>query len=189
MKKDLIKIYSAMPVNSPNYLLENIKNLKQPLDILNRPITDLRISLIDQCNFRCTYCMPKEIFDKNYKFLDSNSLLSFDEVVLLSKTFIKMGVKKIRLTGGEPLLRKDIEKLIMKLKNLKTLTGDYLQVTLTTNGQLLKKKLEALRSAGLDRITVSLDALDEKIFKKMTNSKNSPKNILESIFLTKKNGY
>ena len=139
------------------------------IDALARPLHDLRISVIDRCNFRCVYCMPKEIFDKNYKYLPHSSLLSFEEITRLAKIFLNHGVKKIRLTGGEPLLRKDIEGLIGMLAELKTIDGLQPDLTLTTNGSLLSKKAASLKQAGLNRLTVSLDSLDDAIFKRMND--------------------
>ena len=154
----------------------------QPLrDNLNRNLTDLRISLTDQCNFRCSYCMPKEIFGKDYNFLPRKELLSFEEIKLLSNAFVNLGVEKLRLTGGEPLLRKNIAELIYDLKKLKTLKGENVEVTLTTNGLLLQQFTSSLKKSGLDRVTISLDALDENIFKRMIDGKYSPRIVLSGI--------
>ena len=138
-------------------------------DTLGRPLRDLRISVTDRCNFRCNYCMPSEIFDKNYTFLPQNSLLSFEEITRLAKIFVAHGVEKIRLTGGEPLLRKNIEVLIGMLAKLQTPQGKPLDITLTTNGSLLARKARSLKDAGLQRVTVSLDALDDTIFRGMND--------------------
>ncbi|KQV80211.1 cyclic pyranopterin phosphate synthase MoaA [Massilia sp. Root351] len=138
-------------------------------DQLARPLHDLRISVTDRCNFRCVYCMPKEVFDKDYHYLPHSSLLSFEEITRIAKIFIGHGVEKLRLTGGEPLLRKNIEKLIGMLAELKTVHGKPLDLTLTTNGSLLAKKAQSLKDAGLQRVTVSLDALDDAIFKRMND--------------------
>lgn len=135
-----------------------------PLDTLGRPLKDLRLSIIDQCNFRCTYCMPKDVFTKDYPFLPSSSWLSFDQLVSLGEAFVQLGVDKIRVTGGEPLLRKGIESLIERLAKLKTLDGRDLDIALTTNGSLLASKARALKDAGLKRVTVSLDAIEDDIF-------------------------
>ncbi len=135
------------------------------LDTLNRPLRDLRISVTDRCNFRCTYCMPKEIFGKKFQFLSRDELLSFEEITRLARLFIQHGVKKIRITGGEPLLRRDLEKLIEKLANLDGLED----LALTTNGSLLAAKAQSLKNAGLRRITVSLDSLDDKTFAAMND--------------------
>ncbi len=138
-------------------------------DTRDRPLHDLRISVTDRCNFRCVYCMPKEVFDKDYHFLPQTSLLSFEEITRIATLFVAHGVEKIRLTGGEPLLRKNIEKLIAMLSALKTPSGRALDLTLTTNGALLSKKAQALKDAGLQRVTVSLDALDDATFKRMND--------------------
>jgi cyclic pyranopterin phosphate synthase len=142
-------------------------------DRLGRPLRDLRISVTDRCNFRCNYCMPKEVFDKNYNYLPHASLLSFEEITRLARVFVAHGVKKIRLTGGEPLLRKNIEVLIEQLSALRTLEGEPLDLTLTTNGSLLARKARALKAAGLQRVTVSLDGLDDAVFRTM-NDVNFP---------------
>ena len=150
-------------------------------DNFDRNLTDLRISLTDRCNFRCGYCMPKEIFGKDYHFLPKKELLSFDEIKLLSNAFVNLGVEKLRLTGGEPLLRKNIAELIYDLKKLKTLKGESVEVTLTTNGFLLQQFTSSLKKSGLDRVTISLDALDENIFQQMIDGKYSPKIVLSGI--------
>ncbi len=150
-------------------------------DNLNRKLTDLRISLTDRCNFRCSYCMPKEIFGKGYQFLPKKELLSFGEIKLLSNAFVNLGVEKLRLTGGEPLLRKNIPELIYDLKKLKTWKGKNVEVTLTTNGFLLQQFTSRLKKSGLDRITISLDALDENIFQQMIGGKYSSKIVLSGI--------
>ena len=157
---------------------ESIRPLR---DNFNRKLTDLRISLTDRCNFRCSYCMPKEIFGKGYQFLPKKELLSFDEIKLLSTAFVNLGVEKLRLTGGEPLLRKNIPELIYDLKKLKTLKDENVEVTLTTNGFLLQHFTSNLKKSGLDRITISLDALDENIFQQMIGGKYSPKIVLSGI--------
>ncbi|RVT50401.1 GTP 3',8-cyclase MoaA [Rubrivivax albus] len=138
-------------------------------DTLGRPLRDLRISVTDRCNFRCSYCMPKEVFDKTYRFLPQTSLLSFEEITRLARLFVAHGVQKLRLTGGEPLLRKGLETLIGMLAELRTPDGAPLDITLTTNGSLLARKAQALKDAGLQRVTVSLDALDDAIFRQMND--------------------
>jgi cyclic pyranopterin phosphate synthase len=138
-------------------------------DRLGRPLRDLRISVTDRCNFRCSYCMPKEVFDNSYKFLPQSSLLSFEEITRAARLFVAHGVVKLRLTGGEPLLRKNVEALIEQLSALRTPGGLPLDITLTTNGSLLERKAQALRAAGLRRVTVSLDALDDGIFRRMND--------------------
>ncbi|WP_292039913.1 GTP 3',8-cyclase MoaA [Massilia sp. UBA6681] len=139
------------------------------LDALGRPLHDLRISVTDRCNFRCVYCMPKEVFDKDYAYLPHGELLSFEEITRVARLFIAHGVEKIRLTGGEPLLRKNLEGLVGMLRSLGTPSGRPLDLTLTTNGSLLARKARALKDAGLDRVTVSLDALDDTVFRRMND--------------------
>ena len=138
-------------------------------DRLGRPLHDLRISVTDRCNFRCSYCMPKEIFDKDYTYLPHSSLLSFEEITRLARLFVAHGVRKIRLTGGEPLLRKNLEVLVEQLAALRTPDGLPLDLTLTTNGSLLARKAQALKAAGLNRVTVSLDGLDDAVFRRMND--------------------
>ena len=139
-------------------------------DSLGRPLRDLRISVTDRCNFRCSYCMPKEVFDSQYKFLPQTSLLSFEEISRMAGLFAAHGVCKLRLTGGEPLLRKGLEVLVSQLAALRTPQGQPLDITLTTNGSLLARKAQALRDAGLQRVTVSLDALDDAVFRQMNDA-------------------
>jgi cyclic pyranopterin phosphate synthase len=140
------------------------------LDTLRRPLRDLRISVTDRCNFRCSYCMPREVFDKNHAFLPHDALLSFEEITRLARLFVAQGVQKIRLTGGEPLLRKNIEVLVGMLAELRTPEGHPLDLTLTTNGSALAHKAKALKDAGLQRITVSLDAIDDTTFRRMNDA-------------------
>ncbi|RLD09118.1 MAG: GTP 3',8-cyclase MoaA [Chloroflexota bacterium] len=147
------------------------------LDTLNRPLHDLRISVTDRCNFRCRYCMPRESFEKNHPFLPHAELLTFEEIVRLAKIFHTLGVRKIRLTGGEPLLRKDIEILV---KMLASALPDV-DLAMTTNGSLLAGKAQALKNAGLHRITISLDALDDEIFRAITDVDYSVEGVLNSI--------
>jgi GTP 3',8-cyclase len=150
-------------------------------DSLHRPLADLRISVTDRCNFRCSYCMPKEVFDRHYAFLPQSSLLSFEEIARLAGLFVAHGVEKIRLTGGEPLLRRDLERLIAMLAPLTTRTGTALDLTLTTNGSLLEKKASALQTAGLGRVTISLDALDDAIFRRMNDADFPVADVLRGI--------
>ena len=154
---------------------------QQLLDQRNRPLRDLRISVTDRCNFRCSYCMPKEIFNNDYVYLPHSALLSFEEITRTAQSFIALGVEKIRLTGGEPLLRKNLEVLIAQLATLKTLDGQDLDITLTTNGSLLARKAQALQSAGLKRVTVSLDGLDDEVFKQMNDVDFPVSDVLEGI--------
>lgn len=139
------------------------------VDTRGRPLRDLRISVTDRCNFRCNYCMPKEVFDKDYPYLPHSALLSFEEITRLASLFLAHGVRKIRLTGGEPLLRKNIEELIAQLAQLRTVDGKAPDLTLTTNGSLLARKAKALKKAGLNRVTVSLDGLDDAVFRRMND--------------------
>jgi cyclic pyranopterin phosphate synthase len=145
-------------------------------DTLGRHLRDLRISVTDHCNFRCTYCMPKEIFGKDYQFLPHADLLTFEEITRLARIFVAHGVEKIRLTGGEPLLRKNIEVLV---EMLAAIPG--IDLTLTTNGSLLAKKARALKQAGLQRVTVSLDSLDDKTFCAMNDVDFPVSRVLEGI--------
>lgn len=138
-------------------------------DQLGRPLHDLRISLTDRCNFRCGYCMPKSVFDREYQFLPHRSLLSFEEITRLARVFAAHGVSKVRLTGGEPLLRRNVEDLVAMLTEVRGADGEPLELTLTTNGSLLARKAHALKAAGLSRVTVSLDALDDAVFRRMND--------------------
>ncbi|QIL43751.1 GTP 3',8-cyclase MoaA [Acidovorax sp. HDW3] len=138
-------------------------------DHWQRPLRDLRISVTDRCNFRCSYCMPKEVFDTQYRYLPHSALLSFEEITRLAQLFLQHGVQKIRLTGGEPLLRKGLEKLVAQLAQLHTTEGRKPELTLTTNGSLLARKASVLKAAGLDRVTISLDSLDDAIFRRMND--------------------
>ena len=151
------------------------------IDQLGRPLRDLRISVTDRCNFRCSYCMPKSIFGRDYRFLPQSDLLSFEELTRVAKAATLLGVKKIRITGGEPLLRKNLEALIEQLAELRTLEGAPLDITLTTNATLLAKKATALKQAGLKRVTVSLDALDDTIFQSMNDMGVPVKDVLHGI--------
>ena len=150
-------------------------------DTLGRPLRDLRISVTDRCNFRCSYCMPKEVFGKDYPYLPHASLLSFEEITRIARQFVALGVQKIRLTGGEPLLRKNIEVLIAQLAALRTLDDKPLDITLTTNGSLLARKAKALKSAGLQRVTVSLDGLDDTVFRQMNDVDFPVADVLDGI--------
>jgi cyclic pyranopterin phosphate synthase len=157
-------------------------------DTLGRPLRDLRISVTDRCNFRCSYCMPKEVFDKNYQYLPHASLLSFEEITRLARQFLGHGVRKIRLTGGEPLLRKNIEILIGQLRELRTVEGTPPELTLTTNGSLLARKARALKEAGLQRVTVSLDGLDDAVFRRMNDVDFPVAEVLEGIAAAREAG-
>ena len=144
-------------------------------DTLGRGLRDLRISVTDRCNFRCVYCMPREVFDANYKFLPHSEILTFEEIARLARIFVDLGVKKIRLTGGEPLMRRHLPKLVAMLAPLGA------DLTLTTNGSALAKHAQALKDAGLDRVTVSLDSLDEATFRAMNDADYPVSGVLEGI--------
>ncbi len=152
-------------------------------DALDRPMHDLRISVTDRCNFRCTYCMPKEVFDRDHGYLPHADLLTFEEIARLARAFVAHGVQKIRLTGGEPLLRKNLESLIAMLAQIESVgpVGERLDLTLTTNGSLLRKKARALKAAGLSRVTVSLDALDDRLFRGMNDVDFPVADVLDGI--------
>ncbi len=154
------------------------------LDSRKRPLRDLRISVTDRCNFRCTYCMPKSVYDRNFKFLERTQLLSFDEINRLVGIFKHHGVEKIRITGGEPLLRKELEKLLAMIA-----TDHNLDLTLTTNATLLKQKAQLLKDSGLKRITVSLDSLNDATFKMMNDMNVSVSKVLEGIEEADKVGF
>jgi cyclic pyranopterin phosphate synthase len=147
-----------------------------PVDTLGRRLHDLRISVTDRCNFRCVYCMPKDVFGRDYPFLPHADLLSFEEITRVARLFVGLGVSKIRLTGGEPLLRRNIERLVGMLAGLGSL-----DLTLTTNGSILAKKAQLLRDAGLTRVTVSLDALDDATFRAMNDVDFPVERVLEGI--------
>jgi len=151
------------------------------LDTFARPLRDLRISVTDRCNFRCGYCMPKEVFDSRHTFLPHAELLSFEEIARLAGLFADAGVRKLRLTGGEPLLRKNLEHLVEMLAELRTPDGRPLDLTLTTNGSLLARKAAALKAAGLGRITVSLDAIDDAVFRRMNDVGFAVEDVLAGI--------
>ena len=155
------------------------------LDTLQRPIRDLRISVTDRCNFRCPYCMPAEIFGEKYEFLPKADILTFEEIVRLAKIFVALGVTKIRITGGEPLLRRDLETLIADLSRL----DGVADLTLTTNGYLLADKARALKDAGLHRLTVSLDAIDEQTFDRMSGRTHGTERVLNGIRVAERLGF
>jgi GTP 3',8-cyclase len=155
-----LRIPPAEPTGQPG---------RPPIDTLGRPLRDLRISVTDRCNFRCGYCMPKQVFDKHHEFLPHADLLSFEEITRLARVFAGLGVEKLRITGGEPTLRRGLESLIAMLAELRTPAGRALDLTLTTNGSTLVKKAATLKAAGLRRLTVSLDGLDDAIFQRMND--------------------
>ena len=158
-------------------------------DQRTRRLHDLRISVTDRCNFRCTYCMPSAVFDKDYAFLPQTSLLSFEEIVRLVRIFVSHGVEKIRLTGGEPLLRKHLSVLISELAKIRTASGALLDLTLTTNASILARQAKALRDAGLQRITVSLDAIDDDIFRGMNDVDFPVSDVLNGIAVASNVGF
>jgi GTP 3',8-cyclase len=145
-------------------------------DSLNRPLRDLRISVTDRCNFRCVYCMPKEVFGANYQFLPRAQILTFEEIARLGRIFVEHGVRKIRLTGGEPLVRRDLHLLVAMIADIPDL-----DLTLTTNGSLLARQASLLKDAGLKRVTVSLDSLDNQIFKAMNDVDFPVEKVLEGM--------
>jgi len=145
-------------------------------DTLHRPLRDLRVSITDRCNFRCVYCMPKEVYGRDYAFLPRRDLLTFEEIARLARVFAGLDVEKIRLTGGEPLIRREVERLVEMLASI-----PGLDLTLTTNGALLAQKAQALCDAGLGRITVSLDSLDDEVFRAMNDVDFPVQTVLEGI--------
>ena len=157
--------------------MANLTHLSPIRDHLGRPLKDLRISVMDRCNFRCIYCMPEEKFHSGFNFLKSSERLSFDEILRVTKLFTDLGVSKIRITGGEPLLRVNLTELIGDLSTLKKIED----IALTTNGVLLKKYSEELKACGLNRITVSLDSIDPEQFRKMSGGRGNLETVLEGI--------
>jgi len=147
-----------------------------PVDTMGRPVRDLRISVTDRCNFRCSYCMPKSVFGQDYRFMDRKELLSFEEIERVARAFVRLGVEKIRLTGGEPLLRREVEGLVARLATI-----DRLDLTLTTNASLLARKARVLKDAGLNRVNVSLDSLDDATFRAMNDVDFPVARVLEGI--------
>ena len=145
-------------------------------DTLGRPLRDVRISVTDRCNFRCVYCMPKEVFGRDFEFLAREKLLTFEEIERVARAFVAHGAEKVRLTGGEPLLRRDLERLVAMLAEI-----PGLDLTLTTNGALLAAKAQLLRDAGLQRLTVSLDSLDDEVFRTMNDVDFPVARVLEGI--------
>ncbi len=145
-------------------------------DTLGRPLRDLRVSVTDRCNFRCVYCMPKEVFGRDYRFLERRELLTFEEIARVARVFARLGVRKVRLTGGEPLLRRDLDRLVAMLAEI-----GGLDLALTTNGSLLARLAARLKEAGLCRVTVSLDSLDDAVFRAMNDVDFPVARVLEGI--------
>ena len=194
MNKPVIPVIDVRqrPAPTSQELLETIKNIdlsKPTLDTLGRPLRDLRISVTDRCNFRCSYCMPKSVFDRDYAYLPQKELLRFEEITTIAAAATQLGVKKIRITGGEPLLRKNVEILIAQLSELRTLDGKPLDLTLTTNASLLKKKAQSLKDAGLKRLTISLDAMDDAIFRQMNDMDFPVADVLDGIAMASQVGF
>lgn len=158
-------------------------------DTRGRPLRDLRISVTDHCNFRCRYCMPKEKFSNPHAFLAHTELLTFEEILRIARIVVANGVEKLRLTGGEPLLRKGLEELVAELRRLRTPDGRDIDIALTTNASILHKKAQALRDAGLDRVTISLDALDEGIFQSFNDVGFPAAKVLDNIRLAADMGF
>jgi cyclic pyranopterin phosphate synthase len=154
-------------------------------DVFNRPLRDLRISLIDRCNFRCPYCMPSEKFHHAYQFLDKKQWLSFEEIERLARIFVSLGTTKLRLTGGEPLLRPELDQLVGRLSAI----AGVEDLALTTNGSMLAQWAQRLKAAGLHRLTVSLDTLDKDIFNRMSGGRGSVKDVLEGIRAAESAGF
>ena len=148
-----------------------------PLDRFRRPLRDLRISVTDRCNFRCPYCMPAEIYGERYEFLPKDSLLTFEEITRLARVLVNLGVVKVRITGGEPLVRAEIDKLVAMLAGVPGVED----LTMTTNGYLLAQFAQKLADAGLRRITVSLDSLDDEVFRQMNGRNFGTERVLQGI--------
>jgi cyclic pyranopterin phosphate synthase len=162
-------------------LIDLAKPAASVADALGRPLRDLRISVTDRCNLRCTYCMPREVFGKDFVFLPRAELLSFEEIERIARLFLQLGVHKLRLSGGEPLMRHGVERLIEKLARLRCSDGQTPEIAMTTNGVLLAKKAQTLKDAGLSRLTVSLDGLGEATFQRMSDSAASVAAVLDGI--------
>ncbi|TGV07865.1 GTP 3',8-cyclase MoaA [Alcaligenaceae bacterium 429] len=186
MNKSLTQInqhITSMTNSSPKQASPRVIPLAESgvRDQLGRPLHDLRISVTDKCNFRCTYCMPREIFGPEHEFLAQKQLLSFEEITRVAELAVRMGVRKIRLTGGEPLLRRRVEDLVHMLAQLRTVEGKPVELAMTTNGTLLAAKARDLKQAGLNRVTVSLDALEDARFTHLSDSKVSVRQVLDGI--------
>jgi GTP 3',8-cyclase len=179
MSQRFIPLHAVSPLNQTLPVPDQAVTIGP--DMLQRPLRDLRISVTDRCNFRCGYCMPRSVFGPGYSFLPTAELLSFEEITRSARLLVALGVQKIRLTGGEPLLRKNLDTLVAMLSELRTLTGQALDLSLTTNASLLAHKAQALKNAGLKRLTVSLDALDEAIFRRMNDADFSVAQVLAGL--------
>jgi cyclic pyranopterin phosphate synthase len=158
-------------------------------DRLGRRVHDLRVSVTDRCNFRCTYCMPKEVYGRDFAFLPRDQVLTFEEIVRIARLFAAEGVEKLRITGGEPLARHDVPKLIAMLAELRTRDGRPLDLTMTTNGSALRSAAPALRAAGLGRVTVSLDSLDEATFRSMNGVDFPVARVIDGISAAREAGF
>ncbi|MEO7254970.1 MAG: radical SAM protein, partial [Casimicrobium sp.] len=169
----VIPLFDARSPSSPQPLsiaaLSGVRSAARLIDPRQRRLHDLRISVTDKCNFRCTYCMPKDVFGPGYKFLPHDALLTFEEITRFSKIAAELGVEKLRLTGGEPTLRRHLPTLIEMLSKIHTPSGKALDLTLTTNGSTLVRQAKTLENAGLQRITVSLDSMDDAVFRAMND--------------------
>ena len=182
MTDRVIPLLDAKALRRPPKVPSDMRHATGALqDRLHRPLLDLRISVTDRCNFRCIYCMPKELFNNEHCYVPHSELLSFEEITRLARIFVRRGTRKIRLTGGEPLLRRDLESLVRMLSGLGTELGVPLDLALTTNGSILARKASALAEAGLRRLTVSLDALDDAIFRRMNDVDFPVTSVLEGI--------
>ena len=168
----------------PSESVVPLEQLHRPRDTFDRPIRDLRISVMDRCNFRCPYCMPRETYHEKYRFLGSGERLSFEEIVRVARLFVQLGVRKLRLTGGEPLLRANLSDLIGDL----TAVPGIEDVALTTNGVLLAQHAAELKAAGLKRVTVSLDSLDPEVFARMSGGLGSVEEVLDGIVHARRAG-
>jgi len=176
-----MSITQAQPGDAARHAASRLPSTGWPTDRLDRPMRDLRISVTDRCNFRCVYCMPRAVFGRDYAFLDRDELLSFEEIERIARVAAAHGVRKLRLTGGEPLLRRGIEDLISRLAALRTPAGERLELALTTNGSALTLKAQALKDAGLDRLTVSIDSLDDELFQRMNDVHFPVSRVLDGI--------
>ena len=176
-------------LESPNLSTRPSETPRRLVDSFGRTIGDLRISVTDRCNFRCTYCMPKEVFGRDFAFLPRSEVLTFEEIERSARLFVELGVEKLRITGGEPLVRRDVPALIAMLAKLRTPDGRPVDLTLTTNGSALRALAVALRDAGLGRITVSLDSLDDETFRSMNGAEYPVARVLDGIAAAREAGF